>query len=178
MAENKEEINVVLTRVKPSVEWPDGVKFELNSAIGSGDKLTFKNNGKDGFKIRFQIVDDDQTGYLFPDDEDAAMWARPVNAITDPCPTTAEYWPTFYATGVTDSNKTLKVTNSNDRPQLFKFTLLFTKTPDQNGPCIQFDPIGDNRNGPTFVRSNLAIAIGVVAIVLIAAFAFFRLRDG
>lgn len=173
---NRQEIDVVLTPVTPSTKWPDGIKFELSSPIGTSDKLTFKNNGRPGFRLRFHIVDDKQTGYLFPDDEDAAMWVCTVNNDTDPCPTSVSHWPTFEATDVTDGNKTLKVTNHNDEPQLFKFTLLFTKTPDQNGPCIEFDPIGDNRNGVSLnVNSALAIAAGAVALA-VGALAFFLAR--
>ena len=144
---NEADINVILTSVKNDPKWPDDVKFELQSALGSNQELSFKNNGKPGFKLKFKIVDDQNTGYLFPDDETKAMWVRTVTSIDDDCPKTEMYWNQFQATGVDGHNKTLKVRNLNDRIQTFKFTLLFTKTPKQNGPCIKYDPIGQNQNG-------------------------------
>lgn len=173
---NRQDIDVVLTLVSPDMQWPDGIKFELVSKIAWKNKLTFKNKGKPGFDLRFNIVDDDNTGYRFPDDEAAAMWVCPVEHDTDPCPKSVAHWPTFFATDVTGGNKTLKVTNLNDEAQLLKFTLLFTETPEQNGPCIEFDPIVDNRNGPqSEAKSALAIAIGALALVF-GVFAFFRAR--
>ena len=173
---NRQDIDVILTPCKASPEWPDGIKFELSSLLGSGNKLTFRNHGRPGFRLRFRIVDNDKTGFLFPDDEKAAMWVWPVEKDTDPCPRTVSHWPTFEATDVADHNQTLKVTNHNDCPKLFKFTLLFTKTPDQNGPCIEFDPIGDNRNGFSLsANAMLATGAGVIALTL-GVVAFFRER--
>lgn len=174
---NKADINVILTPVTPSDKWPDGVKFEMQSGIGAPQKLTFNNDGKPGFKLKFKIIDDQKTGYLFPENEKDAMWVKTVNNEAEQCPGSAMYWPQFEATDVTDDYKTLKVRNRNDDAQLFKFTLLFTKTPEQNGPCIQYDPIGDNRNGAqAFIKPALAIAIGVTVIAVVALVAFYWLR--
>ena len=144
---NEADVNVILTPVTNDPKWPDNVKFELQSALGSNQELSFKNNGKPGYKLKFRIVDSQNTGYLFPDDETKAMWVRTVTSVEEGCPRTPMYWDQFEATGVDGNNKTLKVRNLNDFEQTFKFTLLFTKTPKQNGPCIQYDPIGQNQNG-------------------------------
>lgn len=147
---NEADIDVIMTKVVPSSKWPDGVEFDLQSDLKSNDRLTFDNNGKPGFKLKFTIKDEGQTGYLFPDNPAKAMWVKPVSSDEDDCPETQMFWEEFVATEVTGNNRTLKVTNLNGYVQTFKFTLLFTKTPRQNGPCIPFDPIGQNQNGQNF----------------------------
>lgn len=173
---NEADIDVVLTPVKASPTWPDGIKFELVSDLLCDGRLTFHNNGKPGFKLNFNIVDDSKTGYLFPDDEAKAMWVKPVQDVKDDCPKTESHWEKFKAKKVECENRTLRVFNKNDGKELFKFTLLFTKTPSQNGPCIEFDPIGDNRNGFSLsANAMLATGAGVVALTL-GVVAFFRER--
>jgi hypothetical protein len=123
----------------------------MSSSLKNGDELTFKNPKQgDWFEVDFTIVDDQNTGYLFPKDPKKAMYVRPVADVTEPCPedwNNPEYWPQFEAKNVSSNNRTLKVKNLNQDVQLFKFTLWVTKTPKDNGPCIAYDPIGSNQNG-------------------------------
>jgi hypothetical protein len=179
MTANKADIDVIITAVPVSPTYPHGVKFALQTGLLKGNELEFRNNHKDGFDLRFNIVDPDGTGYLFPDDEKEAMWVKTVNLPTDPCPDQppASYWPNeFYAEGVVSNNRTLKVRNENNPPaQLFKFSLWFTKTPNLPGTCICFDPIGDNQNGAKTLASQ-ALAIAVIVVVVVAAAATKLLR--
>lgn len=144
---NEANINVVLTPVAASPEWPHGIQFALQSPLLEDGKLVFHNRGKPGFKLSFNIVDAEATGFLFPRDKAKAMWVKKVADVGEDCPAAPMYWDKFEANKVDPGNRVLRVFNRNDAEELFKFTLLFTRTPEENGPCIDFDPIGDNRNG-------------------------------
>ena len=169
-------VDIIIT---PDASAPHGVRFEMTSGLKNGNELTFKNPKKgDWFDVDFNIVDQHDTGYLFPDDPQKAMYVIPVNSITDPCPEDwgkPEYWGQFSAKKVTKGHRTLEVTNLNETVQLYKFCLWFTQDPKSNGACIPYDPIGNNQNGG-FGRTyamlspiNLAIgAAGIVVVVLLA----------
>lgn len=163
-------VDVILT---PDASAPHGIRFEMASSFKNGNELTFKNAKKgDWFDIDFNIVDEHETGYLFPDDPVKAMYVKPVNSITDPCPddwNDPQHWGQFAATKVTKGNRTLQVTNLNETIQLYKFCLWFTQSPKDNGPCIPYDPIGNNQNagsGLAFAISPISLVIGVAVVVL------------
>jgi peptidoglycan hydrolase-like protein with peptidoglycan-binding domain len=170
-------VDVILTR---DPTYPNGIRFEMNSNFGNGQELTFKNPKKgDWFEIDFNIVDPDKTGYLFPDDPAKAMYVKPVSNVDEPCPENwddPQYWPVFEAQKVTKGNRTLQVKNTNPTVQLFKFTLWVTQTPKDNGPCIPYDPIGDNRNAgsgwsmASFTTPTTLIAGAIILIVLVVAY--------
>ena len=133
-------ITVLIT---PDPSAPDGVRFSMPN----GD-LTFKNDGNDGFRVFFNIDDPQNTGYRFPDDRREAMWVEKMEPGDPPaCPTDYSYWNQFEAKQVLNNNRTLRVRNLNRQNSKFGFTLRVTKTPTANGPCIPYDPIGDNQNG-------------------------------
>lgn len=133
-------IDVLIT---PDTSAPNGVRFSMPN----GD-LTFKNDGNDGFRVFFNIQDPQNTGYKFPDDRREAMWVKAMEEGDPPaCPDDYVYWDQFQAKQVMNNNMTLRVRNLNRKSQKFGFTLRFTKTPTANGPCIPYDPIGDNQNG-------------------------------
>jgi len=165
-------VDVIVTSDSKS---PNGVRFAMNSNLGSGNQLTFKNKKKgDWFEVDFTIVDDNEpkTGYLFPDDEKLAMYVKPVDDLTEPCPddwNDPRHWDQFEAQQVTNKNQTLRVRNWNHDIQLFKFTLWVTKTPNENGPCIPYDPVGSNQNGGsgmlmTYALVGAAVVAGAAAL--------------
>jgi hypothetical protein len=168
-------VDIILT---PDPSCPDGIRFDMQSPLKNGNELVFKNPKKDDwFDVVFTIVDDQNTGYLFPDDKKKAMFVRPVDDASDPCPDdwdNPEYWDQFEAKTVTGNNRSLRVRNHNETVQLFKFCLWFTKTPKDDGPCIAYDPIGSNQNGTrrsttTFSSTTTTLAIGaaVVAVLVV-----------
>jgi hypothetical protein len=171
-------VDITLT---PDSNAPHGIKFEMGSNLKKGDELTFKNAKKgDWFDVDFNILDPQNTGYLFPDDPAKAMYVKPVNSITDPCPENwddPQYWPQFTAKKVTKGGRTLEVTNLNETVQLYKFCLWVTKMPKANGPCIPYDPIGNNQNagsGHVVAASSITtiILVGAAVILVVAAIAY------
>jgi hypothetical protein len=136
------EVNVVSDPTKPG-----GVWFNLgNKHVSGGHNLKFKNDHHPGFDVRFEIVDDINSGCTFLTNLQDVMWVHTVNSPPPyPCPTAPVYWPQFAATGFDDDYKTLLVSNLNEDVQLFAFTLRFNK-PGWPTP-IDYDPIGDNQNG-------------------------------
>lgn len=176
-------VDIILT---PDANAPHGIRFEMASSFKNGNELTFRNPKKgDWFDIDFNIIDQHDTGYLFPDDPEKAMYVKPVNNVTDPCPedwNRPEHWAQFAARKVTKGNRTLQVKNLNETVQLYKFCLWFTTTPEANGPCIPYDPIGNNQNagsGQSFaLLSPVSLAIGaaVVVVIVLAAYEFGLLR--
>lgn len=149
-------IDVLIT---PDSSEPHGVRFSMPNG-----NLTFRNNGNNGFRVFFNILDPQNTGYRFPDDKREAMWVEAMEpGAPDACPTDYCYWDQFQAKQVMNNNKTLRVRNMNRKAQKFGFTLRFTKNPANNGPCIPFDPVGDNQNGNwdmVDIGSATAAAIG------------------
>lgn len=136
-------VDVIVT---PSASHPAGVKFDLSSSLGSGNRLTFKNHHHPGFDVHFNIVDNDGTGCRFMADPKDAMWVQPIQpGMPDPCPTSPVYWDQFKARSVNMDGKQLEVRNLNQFVQEFAFSLRFMK-PDWPDPII-YDPIGGNENG-------------------------------
>lgn len=170
-------VDIVL---KPDANAPHGIHFDMVSNLKKGDELTFKNAKKgDWFEIDFNIVDDEDTGYLFPDDHEKAMYVTPVNSVSDPCPqdwNCPEYWPQFEAKNVTKGNRTLRVKNLNETVQLYKFCFWLTKTPKDNGPCIPYDPIGSNQNagsGSSFLSAtDTTLLVGAAVVIAVAVVAY------
>ena len=169
-------VDIILT---PDASAPNGIRFDMTSSFKNGNELTFKNPKKgDWFDVDFNIIDKQDTGYLFPDDPEKAMFVTPVSNLSDPCPedwNNPQYWAQFQATKVTKGNRTLQVKNLNETVQLYKFCLWFTKTPKANGPCIPYDPIGNNQNagsGRSYAMlSPVSLAIGAAEIVVVVLLA-------
>ena|SRR5215210_5275479 len=166
--------------LKADTSAPHGVCFDMASSYKKGNELTFKNDKKgDWFEVEFHIVDDDKTGYVFPDDPAKAMYVTPVDSVDDPCPENwdcPEYWPQFSAQKVTKNNTRLTVKNLNETVQLYKFCLWVTKTPKANGPCIPYDPIGNNQNAgatKSFLSpTETALAVGAAVVITVAVVAY------
>lgn len=163
-----ENVTVILTR-DPS--WPDGIKKEFQSNLGNGNRLTFKNNKHPGFRVNFVISDPDNTGYLFPQDIQKALWSKEIPDGSNECLTAPAYWDGFKAVGVSADFKTLTVSDPNRKKQRFTFTLRFTLDPIQ-GNCIDWDPIGNDQNGPRtkasfttpIIGAGVGGALGIAAV--------------
>lgn len=160
--EKNENITVILTK---DSSWPDGIKKEFQSNLGNGNQLTFTNDHHPGFKLNFIISDPDNTGYLWPDDKKDALWSKKIPDGSNECLTTEHHWSGFKATDVSPDFKTLTVSNPNWKKQRFTFTLRFTLDP-KNGPCIDWDPIGDDQNGP---RNKLGLGTTTTTAAIGAA---------
>jgi hypothetical protein len=157
---NFETIMVVVTR-----NTAGKLEFSLNSSIGGPQELNFRNNGKPGFDLNFIIDDRANSGCEFLPNPQDALWVRLIDDDTpDPCAKCAMHWNQFTATGVTNNNKTLVVSNTNRRKQQFAFSMRFN-VPGEPEPVL-YDPIGSNQNGPRLF-SNAAVYTGIAAIGLV-----------
>ena len=121
--------------------------------------LTFENDyggtWGDGYEVTFKLKDSTKKGYGFfvgdlkNPDPNEAIW---VDCITSKefCPKKKLQWAGFNPTDVSKDRQTLVVDNPNDQLQYFGFALLFSLD-SENRPSLTFDPIGDDRNGRTFI---------------------------
>lgn len=124
-------------------------------AVGGGKKgIIFENKHHPGFVILFNIDDRIGCDIRFLPNHDDALWVQRSSLDEPPCPTCPSYWDQFQAVDVIDNDennphercKTLVVSNKNDYKQMFAFTLRF-EIPGVH-KVIEFDPIGNNQNGP------------------------------
>ena len=164
------DVNVVHDTTKPG-----GVWFNLGyKHVSGGDKVKFENENHPGFIVRFNIVDTIGSGCKFLPNLQDAMWVQTINGPPPyPCPTAPAYWPVFEATGFDNDYETLVVRNFNPPPaQLFAFTLRFNKPGWPTS--IDYDPIGDNKNGPQqYKLLTLVIYGALICSALIAGLAAF-----
>ena len=142
------EVRVILT--------PSGdPKWRIDSPLLEDGKLVFRNNGHPGFHVFFVIEDPENSGYQFPDDEDAALAATPVaESQGTVCPRQGVSWNQFKPMAVLKNegrNTTLKVHNPNAKGQEseFRYTLFLTLQPAAGDPYWELDPGGLNKNGST-----------------------------
>ena len=63
---------------------------------------------------RYNIIDEDETGYRFPNAPGEAMWVHMVDNVTAPCPSPGATWDQFEAVDVINDNKTLVVVNETE----------------------------------------------------------------
>jgi hypothetical protein len=115
---------------------PCDVGFVLNPP-----GLTFSNGGRPGFFVYFDVVDGDGVeGCKFHADD--PMWVQDIPE----CPAQQCEWQQFKAVGLINDGKTLVVRNKNEISKQFGFTLRFDVP--GCGQVVEFDPIGNNQNGP------------------------------
>lgn len=158
------EGEVVFSMNGNGVGGPENEEIEFDKNKSNGMKK------KDRFLVRFNL--DDQTGwdlrYVKP--KERAMWAKVVSKVDDPCPKQGDKLGQFKAVQRIDD--ALIVRNNDDDQELIKFALNFIRDDgDDKDPSqyVQYDPIGDNRNGGVGTRrpdiAQIAIAtVGVVAV--------------
>jgi hypothetical protein len=161
---------------------PPGFTWKIESDYKKGDKLEFNNNKHPGFDVQFDL-DNDGTGYLFPDDPDLAIAAKPFTGDPKPppCPDQGETWDQFIPVSVEEDNTRLCVYNLNKTKTKFAYTLFLTKEPHAENPkCEPLDPIGSNQNGPRYSSSvgflAMVAGIGVVSLLLAYTFNIFERR--
>jgi len=177
----KRYVNVYLD----SVEDPENPVFRIEPQgphkLPTGPNgLIFNNNGHPGFHIHFTLIDNTGNGYLWPsnNDKSEAVWSK-VGTETDcPCSPDAEV---FHATTVDGTRTTLHVNNPNPSPAqgAFRYTLCVTN--DDGASYLRLDPGGINNNGsytttkpPGTLASSTRVAVGIIALVAIAAFAMYE----
>lgn len=145
-------VDVYLKKVTPKLE------FEISSCLPTHkrpykgkeeDYLVFDNNGRKGFKIRFQLHDETGRGYRFPDVESDAVWSQKGD-----CPHTPQHDVFKNPNVMTDDRTTVEVFFRNDTDSAgnpvgdFRYTL--NVTTDGNLPYLELDPGGTGNNGQTF----------------------------
>jgi hypothetical protein len=109
-----------------------------------------------------------------PRDKDP-MWVKRIQNRGESCPDKNDHWPIFSTTAVQDNNTVLVVHNKNNTKQLFKFALMFSRTPHQAPYEIMYDPIGSNQNGPEMIGPEGGAGwatYAAIALVGIAAIGF------
>lgn len=134
----------------------------------------------DRFLVRFNL--DDQTGQnlRFVKHKENAMWAKVVQDVNDPCPQQGDHLNQFKADQVIDD--ALVVKNRDDDRELIKFALNFIrKGGDDRNPAeyVQYDPIGENKNGGIpFVDNKFTTAttVAVACVVVAVAIAYVLLK--
>jgi hypothetical protein len=184
MGNQPKDVRVTVT-LKPG-QVPD---YTLQSQLLQGGKLTFRNNGFPGFNVYFDLVDPDNSGYVWPDDANMALAATPLAGEGTECPDQGTKWGQFNPVAVIKDkdgrNTTLKVRNPNAPGQScdFGYSLFVTQQPDGSGSYWKLDPIGSNQNGPQadsagdgfLARSwigTAVIGLAVIAVVAVALYEF------
>jgi hypothetical protein len=167
-----QEVDVTVV-LKPNQVPP----FELKSNKLQGGRLTFQNDHFPGFYVNFRLEDPQQTGYVFPNNENLALAAQRIQNDNDECPRQGQTFGQFKPVKVTDSNKTLRVRNLNQFAARFGYSLFVTTTPnDDSGQFLMLDPIGENQNGPSSFWSfdflSAGIGFAAAAVALFVAFQF------
>ena len=132
-------------RCKASPEWPDGIKFELSSAIsGAGRQADVQQPWQAGFPAAISTSSTmSKTGFLFPDDEDSgdvgiAGRGRHRCLVPENRVTLAE--PSKRPTIADRESGRCAVTNHERLQELFKFTLLFTRRRARTGRASSSTP--------------------------------------
>lgn len=175
------DVDVDVHIIRDANAKPDGLDYYLDSSeLGKGHELTFVNQkGHDGFRVKFHIVDDTGDGWLFMDKTLDPMWVKPVADRGETCPDDQhKEHPVFKTVSVEDNNRTLVALNTNPKQELFKFALMFSRTPHQGPYERMYDPIINNQNGSTdppgvFGTGIMSIAGGAVLLGA-AVYALFR----
>ena len=129
--------------------------FRLHSTMPTNpanEYLIFQNNNRPGFIINFNLIDETNSGFLFPQTskKKAAVWSR----VGNQCPINGdEVWDVFEPLRVINERTTLVVRNDNPSPALGQFKYTLRVTNDDGKSYTELDPGGDDQNGPrTFAR--------------------------
>lgn len=136
-------------------------------------KLIFKNDGHDGFWVRFNLCPKTLGDYYFPNTKEDALYSAIVHGNEGVCPTSG-VWEGFRTQGLDNGNKTLVIRNINGKlppnkqEQAFSFTLRVNKDKNSNSDFLELDPGGINQNGSTktTLSTTAALVVGAAAGVL------------
>jgi hypothetical protein len=158
-----------------------GATFSMSGPNVNGDQIEFnkdKINGmkkKEHFIVLFTLVDNSGLNLRYVKPKENSMWARVVqNVIGNLCPPQGQTPHQFRATGVTDN--TLTVRNKDDDRELIMFALNFIPhggNDSDPSQYVQYDPIGDNRNGGLASYSVTLVVAIIVVVALVGAVAAF-----
>lgn len=126
-------------------------RFRLETCLpmarnGPSEMIAFHNRGRHGFEIRFNLIDETNSGYRFPptNARHHALWSMEGECC--PPDNYGQQWPQFTATRVIEPDlTTLVVRNLNESTTRFGYTLRITK--DGGRSYVNLDPVGDNHNG-------------------------------
>lgn len=123
-------------------------QFEITSSLprnAAGD-LIFENNGRPGFVISFNLIDQSGGNYLFPSRAHEAVWS----AKGTQCPRSPAH-QVFEPLRVAAQGKTLVVRNDNPGPDhggpIGPFRYSLRATNDDGVSYLLLDPGGENMNG-------------------------------
>jgi hypothetical protein len=134
------EIDVHLTKACPNPV------FELYSTLPTQNgKITFENNHRPGFNIRFNLYDETGGNYVFPPQPKVreACWSK----IGSTCPS-SPVWDVLDPRRVENGGTTLVVYNDNPSPPLGEFHYALRVTNDGGLTYCPLDPVGGDQNGP------------------------------
>ena len=157
------------------------VTFSMNGIGVGGELIDFNKDNTPNMKKRehyivtFTLIDNTGLELRYvqwpaKSPEDGAMWVKVVTDPNDPtCPAPNSHLHQFKAISVT--NSVLTVRNKDMNEEYLKFALNFIKKDgNDNNPAeyIQYDPIGDNKNGGIAKNNTPAVVAVVAAVVIIA----------
>jgi hypothetical protein len=139
---------------KPDTTKPSGYDLWMEKDGQKTDRLIFdKTNDKikttENYDVQFKLHNKENANLRFATFTDKALWAKPVEDLSEPCPDQACFMNGVFYLESVDKDQ-LSVINTNPAPQLFKFAI--NLMPDgtvenEDTTYIWFDPIGENRNG-------------------------------
>jgi hypothetical protein len=112
--------------------------------VNSDGEIVFQNHLRDGFILKYNLKDPYETGYLFPDDKEEALYSSKGKG----CPSSKGQWGQFKAEEVVKpGNTTLIVRNRNQSGHTGQFGYTLRVTKDKGATYLPLDPGGDNQNG-------------------------------
>jgi hypothetical protein len=158
-----------------------GATFTMSGPDVNGDQIEFnkdKINGmkkKEHFLVTFTLLDNSGLNLRFVKPKEDSMWAKIVQGVTgNSCPTQGTTPHQFRATDRTDT--TLTVKNKDDDKEYIMFALNFIpQGGNDSDPSqyVQYDPIGDNRNGGLPFLSAAVVITIIVVVAAVGAVAAF-----
>jgi hypothetical protein len=139
---------------KPDTTKPSGYDVWMEENSRKTDRLVFdktKDNMKktENYDVRFKLHNKDNANLRFATPTDKALWAKPVEDLSEPCPDQACFMNGVFYLDSVDRDE-LSVINTDPAAQLFKFAINLVPegtVEDENTTYVWFDPIGENRNG-------------------------------
>lgn len=136
--------------------------------------LVFKNDGNDGFFVRFNLDPTSLKEYCFPNAKEKSLFVQVNQGVTGECPGEGS-WDGFRPHKLDLHNKTLVVFNkngklpNNKREERFSFTLRVNKDKFSDSDFLDLDPGGINQNGGATRTWSAATALAVGVAVGVAA---------
>jgi hypothetical protein len=125
-----------------------------NFEVITFDKQIEQMKKHDNHEIIFELKRGSGANIAFPKNLVNVMWAKKVQTVNDPCPTSASHLPgEFFAVDVNDDQDELTIINTNMvRGEFIAFRINFVPKGVDDVLAGQpypysYDPIGGNQNG-------------------------------